>query len=313
MDIVIRMNALNIKGRLFAFNIVTPNVDFPTKTIINYNQSPGDLRAENPEVTIEVYRNFIRKTVLFFKRNLTESDETEIDEIIEFEQKLAGVGRSPSMQIAIKSLTENMPEFRWPEVINTLFNGTGKSINETRLVRLNGGETNFLDTYGLLMNTSSRIVANYLGWRAISYLAPYSTLEFRKNFFTFENISLSFGVDQQASLEDSCLKLVSERFPYAIGAIYFKGFFTDNDEEDARDTIKDLKDAFEVLLRRNYWMDKSTRSAALSKLRSMSEEIGEPSWMATDEELDRIYEGVCDSNCVLCLALNVVNAKTLTG
>lgn len=56
--------------------------------------------------------------------------------------------------------------------------------------------------------------------------------------------------------------------------------------------LEDVKEAFASLVIKTEWMDQSTKTATLEKSRKMESEIGFPTWLFNEEELNKEYKGV---------------------
>ncbi|KAI1281880.1 Neprilysin-1 [Halotydeus destructor] len=274
--VIAKMNAYDIPGRLVAFTLTGKA---RKRTAIGVKSSFGDLQKDSPPSTVDAYRNLIVGIIKLISPDSV-VNKKEIDDIIKFEKQV--------LSIQAQTITDTVPSFDFNRLFDIVFENAKTKYKPDTLVDLTVDFVFRLSD--LIDKTPKRTVANYLGWQVANFAAKFSSVEMSENRFKFDN--LTFQVQEQASLDDQCVKFFDTTFQYAAGSMYKRSKFGEKQDQDARDIIADLKLSFESLLEANNWMDKETKMAAKQKLDAMTYDIAMPAWLNDSSKLDAYYSGV---------------------
>lgn len=82
----------------------------------------------------------------------------------------------------------------------------------------------------LLQNTSTRVIANYLGWMVAESVGYFTVSEFRNNEFEFDKVVE--GVEEETELWRRCVSYLETALQYAVGRKYVDENFTKKDKEE---------------------------------------------------------------------------------
>lgn len=130
-------------------------------------------------------------------------------------------------------------------------------------------------------------MANYIGWRVVSALGPYSSESFRANLFTFHQTTQ--GVKKIANRSEACYNLANDKVSFALSRLYVDAHFTIAEKEEATKVIDSIQGSFRKLISTNTWLDEPTRVASLSKLNHIRKNVAYPAWLTDDAQLDEFY------------------------
>ena len=120
-------------------------------------------------------------------------------------------------------------------------------------------------------------------WRASQSIAEYLHETVRTRVLTF-NKDLS-GKQGYGPRWKECVAYTARYMPIATSALYVRTFFSESSKETANEMVNTIKDEFESILRAVSWMDDTTRSAALCKVKSMENHVGYPNELMDDKKL----------------------------
>ncbi len=137
------------------------------------------------------------------------------------------------------------------------------------------------------LKSPDRTLANYVGWRIVSALGPYSSESFRRLLFTFHQTTQ--GVKKMANRTETCQSLANDRVPFALSRLFVDHHFTEAEKTEAAKMIDSIQDSFRRLITKNTWLDEATRKASLSKLNHVHKNVAYPAWLLDDAQLDEFY------------------------
>lgn len=78
----------------------------------------------------------------------------------------------------------------------------------------------------------------------------------------------------------------------AVSWLIVDPMFHNNEGNNVREMLDDIKEAFASLVMKTDWMDQSTKTATLEKNQKMLSEIGFPTWLFNEKKLNNYYKGV---------------------
>ena len=97
----------------------------------------------------------------------------------------------------------------------------------------------------------------------------------RRARFAFYSKELN-GVQQQRERWKRGVAAVNGALGEGVGEIYVKSHFPPKSEQQMKELIGNLEDAYRERISSNQWMDDATRKAALEKLAAFEPRIGHP-------------------------------------
>ncbi|XP_043919104.1 endothelin-converting enzyme 1 isoform X1 [Protopterus annectens] len=86
-----------------------------------------------------------------------------------------------------------------------------------------------------------------------------------------------------------CVSDTDNNLGFALGAMFVKATFAENNKQVAEEMISEIKTAFEQSLHNLKWMDDETRRAAKEKADAIYNMIGYPKFILDTKELDKVF------------------------
>lgn len=149
----------------------------------------------------------------------------------------------------------------------------------------------FFDQLGdLLAKTEKRTIANYVMWRITGFSSYFLTEQLRKRQLQYST-AIS-GKQEQEPRWKECIDLATGSLSTGAGALYVRKYFKKESKAAALEMVNAIKVEFEGILKTVPWMDDTTRSAALSKVKTMVTHIGYPDELMDDKKLIDFYKTV---------------------
>lgn len=142
----------------------------------------------------------------------------------------------------------------------------------------------------LLILIYFRVLANYLIWRVVSYMIPYSIdelIDIQQRFH-----STLVGSTQIPPRWEKCLIRTKERLPYSIAALYVRKYFNEESKTIVQKLIDDIRNEFYEIIDNLNWMDADTKNHALAKAKNMKASIGYPDELLNDAVINDFYRDV---------------------
>ena len=115
----------------------------------------------------------------------------------------------------------------------------------------------------------------FLTFKALQFVAPYSSRAFEQEFFNFYNRVLS-GQEEMEPRWKRVIGTMDSFMGGAIGKLYVLKYFTPEEKAHVRDIVENLKKHFRIRLANLTWMDPETRENATTLLDEMGIQIGYP-------------------------------------
>lgn len=164
----------------------------------------------------------------------------------------------------------------------------------------------------LFNNTSSRTIANFIMWRLIDFTVPYSSRDLKQRYLIFQK-DIDGRLDRDQTWK-SCVDVVTENLPYAIGAIYVKDYFKHEVKQEVLKMFNNIKAEFSNVLKESLWMNEKMISKLNDKLNSLTPLIGFPEEYYDEQKITDFYKGVIiDDNqyleTLLLLRVLIADAK----
>jgi len=167
-----------------------------------------------------------------------------------------------------KELAALAPSFEW----NRFFVGVGW----TNPSDVNVGQPEFFKTVDSMMtDVPLDSWKQYLRWRVLNASAPYLSSAFVNENFKFHGIALTGAKELQPRWK-RIKNIIDGTLGEALGELYVAKAFPPQAKARAMEMVNNLKDAMREHIKKNEWMDDSTKDAALKKLDAFTVKIGYP-------------------------------------
>ena len=127
-------------------------------------------------------------------------------------------------------------------------------------------------------------------WRITGFSSYFLTEQLRKRQLQYST-AIS-GKQEQEQRWKECIDLASGSLSTGSGALYVRKYFKQDSKAAALKMVMSIKEEFERILKKVPWMDETTRTAALSKVKSMTTHIGYPDELMDDKKLIEFYKPV---------------------
>lgn len=303
---IVLLNQYNIRGRILQFSLRNHGEAVAKiKNVIGISSSFGDFHKSDSVENRQAYQKLIldvTKVVTKTQGDLTDSQLDQIKSLLSFEETLNELRTSDSSMIfstldKLKTLHTAIPASDWDMVFTELKvkEKLEKEPDQDILIQNNNLLTQTLE---LITKTDRKVMANYLGWRLIMFLAPFTSLELKDIMFRYENQTIHH-VPQQAELNATCAELTTTLLPYAVGKQFIDDFEEREMEEytayeQIQNMVREAKGSFRVLLTKNQWIDEVTKEKASDKLWQIKTQLLYPSWINRNnkDDLDQFYQEV---------------------
>ncbi|XP_037031520.1 neprilysin-2-like [Bradysia coprophila] len=208
--------------------------------------------------------------------------ETELLHCIDFEKELQKIALTDDLETrfawntrsSIRQVQIDYPYINWLTFLNGCLNGSEMvTENDTVLVM----DPDYFRQLGLILQkTTSRRIANYIGFATIVYGASRLHVN-------------GIGVDVST---ENCLLSTEESFPDLLGAIYVQNFVSKETKSTAIRLSEKIRYEFVKMLENASWLDNDTISAAVDKANAMDFNIAYCDTHINNSKLDKRYEGL---------------------
>ena len=128
-------------------------------------------------------------------------------------------------------------------------------------------------------------------------LGKFSTTSMDKTITTTSTSSIP--VDFESLLPRHCLGYTQQIFPDLIGRYYMDRMFNKESINDMKEFISNIKEAFNIMLEENEWMDKTTKEHSIKKLKAIKEYIAFPDYTLNDTELLQYHSQVYNQSLII--------------
>ncbi len=251
----------------------------------------------------KAYLDYIKKTFILLGDNKKDA-VVKAGKIMELETKLAKASmtrlerRDPLKtyhKMSYLELQKETPAIPWKLYF--------KDIRLPEPGDLNITQPDFLsEINSLITSVPADTWKAYLTWHLINSLAPYLNEDFVQAHFDFYGKVVQ-GTEVMEPRWKRVVHATNNAMGEALGQMYVKKYFPQEDKERMVVLVGNLKKAFAERIKKADWMSKKTRENALEKLKAMNLKIGYPDkW--------RDYSGLTikkDSYVLNVLRANVFN------
>jgi len=188
-------------------------------------------------------------------------------------------------KFSVAELARQNPKLNWPRILSALAL-EADSINVQQPAYYAAldqllGSVSLADWKTYL---KAHTLDSYSGYLA----APFETAEFEYN-------KVLLGQSQQQPREQLMVQQVDRMLGFALGQLYVKKYFDQEDKKRVADLVNNLQKAFENRMSQLDWMSDSTKAKAKEKLYAITKKVGYPDvWREYDVtiERDKYFENV---------------------
>ncbi|KAI4465576.1 zinc metalloprotease family m13 neprilysin-related [Holotrichia oblita] len=216
---------------------------------------------------------------------------------VNFETKLANISYSIEEArdsialynpMTIKELAAKFTTIPWLQYINELLS-PHVAVTEDEVVIVNS--LKYLEEFEkLMLKTDTRVQANYLLWRAVSYSMSYLPDQLRNRRLQYDTVMT--GETELVPRWKDCIIQCTSSLSIAADALYVRKYFNERAKKSAQELVYNIKSEFKKTLKHVDWMDEETREHALKKADMMVEYIGYPYELLDDVKLEEYYQGL---------------------
>ncbi|KAJ7306527.1 hypothetical protein JRQ81_009887 [Phrynocephalus forsythii] len=260
------------------------------------------LNKTQNEKVLAGYLDFMVQLRMLVGEQDEASARQQMQEILDFETSLANITipqekRRDEEQIYHKitagELKNLAPAVDWMPLLEAVFSPV--EVNETEPVVVYARE--YLEQVSsLILRTDKRILHNYMLWNLVRKGATLLDQRFQDAEEKF--MEVMYG-SKKACLPrwKYCVSDTDINLGFALGAMFVKATFAEDNKAVAEEMIAEIKRAFEESLAQLAWMDEETRQAAREKAEAIYDMIGYPKFIMDPQELDKVfkdYDAVAD-------------------
>ncbi|KAL5264203.1 hypothetical protein ACHWQZ_G005326 [Mnemiopsis leidyi] len=260
-----------------------------------YNRT--QFASEDVQKKQEYYKKYLKN--LWANYNPS-SEETELDakvtKIYEFEECIAGGMNNPDEE---RTAFANMGNVNYSELKTNNFAEALQIVTAYKYRRSDGKEdipdstkVYYHDKY---INQVKKCVddhlsdlndyAMYAATRMMLQYAPAAKKSWRDLWW--ENQQDLTKVAVKPARWKTCLSAITSYMPEAVGRIFADEAFKTDAKKNTEEMIKDIKDAFKLILPKLDWMDDTTREKAIEKADNVDNKIGYADWITDDAKLNQ--------------------------
>ncbi|XP_022902431.2 neprilysin-4-like [Onthophagus taurus] len=283
--------------------------------IIQIDQSslglPNRIYYLDPEMKkyLEAYRQFLLDTTLILGADYEKAKE-DVDDIIRFETDLAEISLDPESRrnlsnlyhkLSLGELQNEVPEIYWMKYFKVV---TDRNLPlETKIVCYC---IDYLKNLVILLKKyNPRTITNYILWRFVRN--RINNLDERFNLVKQRFYHILFGREKAPPRWQFCVAQVNSYLGMALGHLFVKRHFDENDKNDTLHMTRELQEAFLDILEDSDWLGDYTKSVAISKIKAMRLKIGYPDLILDtsaliDRYLDiKVHPNYYFENCLVVL------------
>ncbi|CAO1415218.1 unnamed protein product [Diamesa serratosioi] len=257
--------------------------------LINFNPS---IRSTGKVYSIvNSYYSYMEDVAIIYGANDT-NIATNLNKSLEFELKLnaiiqKGQQLTPTIQVSKNTIELHRKFF----FIQWLDNFHPSHIRNVLNDEIDSKNFNMFDELEELFSaTSSRTIANFIMWRLIEFTVPFSSSQLKERYLKFQN-EIDGRLDRDQSWK-SCVDIVTDNLPYAVGAIYVKDYFKHQEKQEVLKMYNNIKDEFLNVLKESLWMEDEMKEKMIDKLKSLTPLIGFPGENYDEQKISEFYKSV---------------------
>lgn len=264
---------------------------------------------EQAKKLVEAYKTFITKSVkLFNKEGDDKVVETKVNQLVDFEIKLANMSAAPedrrdhfatTHKTTFNQLITDIPDVDWFDFLNNLYKRVSPNVQLKKEMNVIINDLNYVKGLSALlkelrMRNDNDVIANYLGWRYVQSNGYLSTNQFREIEFNFDQVQK--GVKKETKMSERCINVLSSVLPQLVGRHYVDTYFSEESKKSAEEIIHQVLDNYVIEIKKKDWMDQETKDKSLEKTTKLKINTGYPNWIKDDGELNKLYKFNMDAD-----------------
>ncbi|CAF0789680.1 unnamed protein product [Adineta steineri] len=247
------------------------------------------------EIT-QAYRQYMKNIALALT-NDTSIIDNDINDIFEFEKTISQYFWTPAEQYDqiqdrtnFSNLSSTMnTTFNFTDYLQRIYRFGNVSLIDTDIVTLT--ELAMLRNVSMIIDQqSSRTIQNYLIWRFMMNMIESMPKKFRNIKQEFKKIY--DGITSQKPRSIKCATFVTRNMGLAVSKLYIGKHFDKTAHKESTEMIQYIRNIFTDMINQSVWMDSISKNVAMEKIRVMSQRIGYPDGLDSDNitDLEKIYE-----------------------
>ncbi|XP_068170979.1 endothelin-converting enzyme 1 isoform X2 [Antennarius striatus] len=297
---VLRLVSANYRTSPFFTVFVSTDSKNSNSNIIQVDQSSLGLPSRDyylnktaNEKYLTAYLNFLVELGVL----LGGSEETSrmlMEEIVAFETCLANITvpqeerRDEELiyhKMEAKDLTTLVPAVDWMPYLTEVFSPV--SLNESEPVVVYAKE--YLQKVSdLITKTNKSLLNNYMIMKVVRKMVFILDQRFQDAEQRF--LEVMYGTKKTCMPRwQLCVSDTDSTLGFALGAMFVKATFAEDNKAIAEDMVSDIKWAFEDSLKYVSWMDSETKKAAKEKADAIYNMVGYPEFIMNATKLDKVF------------------------
>uniref|UniRef100_A0A452GKE3 Neprilysin n=1 Tax=Gopherus agassizii TaxID=38772 RepID=A0A452GKE3_9SAUR len=186
------------------------------------------------------------------------------------------------------SLEINHKQFNWSEFINNIMSTVKINIENAEDVVVYAPE--YLTKLKPILNKyTSRDIQNYMIWRYVMDLVNSLSRNYKDTRNAFRKAL--YGTTSETAVWRRCANYVNGNMENAVGRLYVEEAFSGDSKHVVQEMITQIREVFIRTLDELTWMDAETKKKAEQKATAITERIGYPDDIITDNnKLNNEYQ-----------------------
>eukprot|EP00794_Sanderia_malayensis_P015175 gene15175-16734_t len=246
----------------------------------------------------QAYRKLMKTIVTLLGAN--ETGTNIMDQVYEFEKKLANitlpvaVARQYNTLYTKLSLKDFANQTEIPLAwlkgwLNSAFRESNFVAKDSDMV-ITYAKDYIKNAYKLFHQESKSVQSAYIMWKGVHSMAGTLLGKYKAAYNDF--VSTVFGTSDEDPRWEKCMSSTSSSFGFALGRLFVDTTFQTSAKTMADEMITAIRNVFIENIDTLDWMDGVTKVAAKEKARAIIENIGYPSFIKNDTQLDKYYAGL---------------------
>ncbi|KIW04230.1 uncharacterized protein PV09_04536 [Verruconis gallopava] len=202
------------------------------------------------------------------------------DDVAEFEKKLAAAAPKEEdandvtkyyNPMSLMEASDLLPQVGLATIVEKL---APKDVKVDRVINMSPSYMN--KTAATLDNTDSRVLQNYLVWKAVQALYPYVDSDAVTPYKRFVNELQGRDPDSAPERWRTCVRHVDDGLGWILSRFFVEKAFSAKAKEFGDQIVTDIKNEFIKKLRATKWMEKKVQNLAIDKVHNIIQKIGYP-------------------------------------
>ena len=188
----------------------------------------------------------------------------------------------------VSQINENFPSINWTYYLDQIFN----DVQDSSCCLMVKNVDHLMSISELIMNTDTRILANFLGWKIVLesyYYAGHAEWN-RMGRQLWKHLDGRPAMKEKLPI---CVSMVRDDMAIGMSALYVQN--SDQAENGkkfklVRQMVANIKADFLNNLKEVTWMDQDSKNQAIRKTEKMELFVGYPSQLLNDTAVEEVYK-----------------------